>query len=86
MATRIAIGLRFPALLLAIAAVWAGRSRIEIWCVAMPILVVTITHSVFFSTARFTFTIEPALLILATLGVANIAGRVVVRPAKVRTP
>ncbi len=72
-ATRLAIGLRFPALLLAIVAFWVGRRRLEIWCVAMPILAVTVVHTVFFSTARFTFPAEPPLLVLAALGAAEIA-------------
>lgn len=75
MVTRIIIGLRFPALLFAVAAVWIRRSRVEIWCVAMPILVITMTHVMFFSTPRFTFPIEPALLILATLGVTDVLVR-----------
>ena len=69
--TRLAIGLRFPAVLLAIVAFWVGRRRLEIWCVAMPILAVTVVHTVFFSTARFTFPAEPPLLVLAALGAAE---------------
>ena len=39
----------------------------------MPIVAVTVVHTVFFSTARFTFPAEPALLVLAALGAAEIA-------------
>ena len=66
--TRLLIGLRFPALILAVLAIWVLRSRPQIWLIATPILVVTVTHVLFFSTSRFTYPVEPSLLILAVLG------------------
>lgn len=70
--TRLLIGLRFPALLLAMVAVWFGRWRAEIWCLAAPVALVTAIHTVFFSTPRFTCPVEPAILLLATIGVAKL--------------
>jgi hypothetical protein len=71
--TKILIGLRCLMILLAIAAFWSRRSSVEIGLVMIPIILITVVHTAFFSTPRFTFPVEPLVLVLATLGMADVA-------------
>jgi hypothetical protein len=62
-AARAAIGARF--LVAAIAGLVRHRSR-HAWLLAIPVLTLTALHIVFFSMPRFTFTVEPFALLLAS--------------------
>lgn len=70
--TRALIGLRFPLLLFALLALWNRRKNLDSVLMFVPILVITMTHFVFFSTPRFTFPIEPLLIVLAVAGIGDI--------------
>lgn len=69
------IGLRFPVLLLALVAVFFRPERLYPWVLLLPALLITVVHMLFFSTSRFTYPAEPFLLLLATLGVMDLATR-----------
>ena len=72
---RALIALRFPALVLAAISVWKWRKSTEVWLVASPIVTLTIAHAFFYSFPRYTFPVEPALIVLATLGAASFVSR-----------
>lgn len=65
---RLLIGIRFPFLLLALAALWFYRNSSAVVVIGMPILLVTMIHVAFFSSPRFTYVVEPFLIILAVAG------------------
>lgn len=65
---RTIIGMRFPAFLLALVALWLNRNNPAVIIIGTPILLITLIHVAFFSTPRFTYTIEPFLIILAVGG------------------
>jgi hypothetical protein len=67
-AVRLAIGARFPILLLAAFACWTSARRPELGFLWIPIALVTIIHTLLFSTARFTYPVEPFAIILASAG------------------
>jgi hypothetical protein len=70
--TRALIGLRFPLLLFALLALWNRRKNLDSVLMFVTILVITITHFLFFSTPRFGFPIEPLLIVLAVAGIGDI--------------
>jgi hypothetical protein len=79
-AVRALLGIRFPLLVLAL---WSlpmlGRSLtvVYLW---LPIVTVTIVHTVLFATPRFTVPVEPLLIVLAVCGLdARMRSRVVLR-------
>jgi hypothetical protein len=75
--TRLVIGLRFPLLLLALLGLWSRRTDIASWIVAVPALLVTPIHVVFFAgQPRFTLPIEPLVMILVAAGIAELVRRV----------
>lgn len=65
---RLAIGLRFPMLLLALVAFWPNRRRIEVCALVLPAVVLTVIHTAFFANARFSYPAEPLLAMLAVVG------------------
>lgn len=80
------IGWRFPLLLAALAGFLRGRAsarsplRMRRWIPAIPVLLMTAVHAVFFSTPRFTCAVEPLAIALAALAFADWRAR---RAAKV---
>jgi hypothetical protein len=73
-AARAAIGARFVVLLAAIAGLMRHRTR-HAWLLAIPVVSLTALHVVFFSMPRFTFTVEPFALILASAAFAPRSAR-----------
>ncbi len=69
------LGLRFPLLLLALVGIFRNRGNRAVWVVAAPLFAVTLVHTIFFSSHRFTVPIEPLLILLAFLGVSAIVTR-----------
>lgn len=67
------IGLRCPLLLLAGYGVWQRRD-FATWLLVLPVLSVTATHVAFFAAPRFSFVVEPCLILLAVCGFAAAVG------------
>lgn len=72
---RLLIGVRFPLLLLAIAAIWVRPKDPFLILFTIPIVLITLVHMAFFSSARFIYPIEPLLIILSTVGARELWGR-----------
>lgn len=71
---RLAVGLRFPLLVLALAGLWIGRRDLESWIVAAPLIGLTAAHVAFFSASpRFTIPMEPAAIVLAAVAAQRLA-------------
>ncbi|MDP2318350.1 MAG: hypothetical protein Q8O42_03290 [Acidobacteriota bacterium] len=66
--TRAVIGLRFPAFILALLMVLTRPWWHHGWLLAIPIVSLTIVHTLFFSTPRFSYPAEPFILILIGVG------------------
>lgn len=66
--TKLMISLRIPILVLAMIGFLKNLRQIKLWVPFLPILVITIIHTLFFSTTRFTYVIEPFAIILAVIG------------------
>ena len=81
---RLAIGLRFPILALAVVALWHNRRRLEVWALALPAIVLTVIHTAFFANARFSYPAEPLLAILAVVGAVQLWRSWVKPPGSVR--
>lgn len=64
-AARASIGVRFLLFVAALAGLYVLRTR-DAWLLAIPLLSVTALHMVFFSMPRFSFTVEPFAIVLAT--------------------
>jgi hypothetical protein len=62
---RLLIGMRFPLFAIATLGIVIHRTSRPHLLLAVPILVVTLIHTAFFSTARFSYPVEPLVLILA---------------------
>lgn len=69
---RLAIGVRFPMIVLALVAFWPNRRRIEVWALVLPAVALTVIHTAFFANARFSFPAEPLLAVLAVAGAVAI--------------
>jgi len=65
---RILIGIRFAAFLLALFSAIKLRSNPYVILCSIPIVIITAIHTATFSGPRFTYTIEPLLLILTAAG------------------
>lgn len=76
-----AMGLRFPVLLAALAGLWRFRAVAAVRLLAVPLLVITAVHTVFFATPRFTLPVEPMLFTLALLYVASLRSPQALPPA-----
>jgi hypothetical protein len=72
--TRLLIGLRFPLLILGIIGFYRKRD-FEAWTLFLPVLLITIVHTIFFSTPRYTFVVEPLLIVLATAATRSLNER-----------
>lgn len=70
--SRMLIGLRFPLLVFALIGFWQNRKDFSAIFLLTPIITITIVHTIFFSTPRFTYPIEPILIIFASLGFGNV--------------
>jgi hypothetical protein len=69
---RLLVGLRFPLLILGIYG-WLKSSKNSIpLLLILPAVSITIIHTLFFSSTRFTVPAEPFLIILAVIGIRNI--------------
>lgn len=75
-----AMGLRFPILIAALAGLWRFRALATVRLLAVPLLVITVIHTVFFATPRFTLPVEPMLFTLALLFLASVRPRAFFRP------
>lgn len=64
---RIALGTRFPLLLLAIAGFAQRRGRFEARILAVSVAAHTAVHTAFFGQPRFTYVVEPAVVALAAI-------------------
>jgi hypothetical protein len=72
---RILIGLRCPLLLLAIIGFVRIRKKYGAWICAGPIVFITIIHVLLFSEARYTYVVEPLVIVLSSIGFAAMLGR-----------
>lgn len=72
---RLLIGVRFPLLMLVIAAIWMRPKDPFLILFTIPIVLITLVHMAFFSTPRFIYPIEPLLIILAIVGARELWGR-----------
>lgn len=63
--SRLLLGIRFPLFLAACVTLWRQRRHHNIWLLGLPILSLTLVHTAFFATARFTHPVEPFVTILA---------------------
>lgn len=63
---RVLIGLRFLIIVPAVVTFVRHIREERVWIMATPILVITAVHIAFFSTPRFTYVVEPFVIILAT--------------------
>lgn len=63
------IGLRVPLFLLALWGGWTRRREYLTWIFLSPILLITIIHTLTFSTHRFSYPVEPLAITLAATGV-----------------
>jgi hypothetical protein len=66
--TKLLISLKIPVLVGAVIGFCSNFKKVEIWILFMPILLITVIHTLFFSTPRFTYVIEPLTIILAAIG------------------
>ncbi len=85
---RLLIGLRFPLFVLALIELVRRRGSAPHWLPALPVIVITAVHTAFFSTSRFSYTVEPLALVLAGLLLVHLygmLGREERREASVRT-
>ena len=73
--SRALIGVRFPLLLVALLGVWLNRRSPATILIGLPIMLITVVHVVFFSSPRFTYTVEPLVIILAMAGLYGIYGK-----------
>ncbi|MDR3611673.1 MAG: glycosyltransferase family 39 protein [Ignavibacteriaceae bacterium] len=72
LAYRLLVGLRFPLLILGIYG-WLKSAKNSIpLLLILPAVSITIIHTLFFSSTRFTFPAEPFLIILAVIGIRKI--------------
>ena len=65
---RLLAGLRLPLLILALYSIYRLRNNIAADYMASAIFIVTIIHFFFFSSLRFTYPLEPLLILLAVKG------------------
>ena len=72
---RALIGLRFPLFLFAVAGAWVGRHDWRVWACFIPIAAITLVHTAFFSTSRFTYTVEPLAMVLAVTAFCKLMAR-----------
>lgn len=66
--TKLLIALKIPVLIGAIVAFCFNFKKVDFWILFLPILIITLIHTLFFSTPRFTYVIEPFAIILAVIG------------------
>lgn len=66
--TKLLIALRIPVLIGAIIEFSRNIKKTEVWLLFLPIVIITAIHTLFFSTPRFTYVIEPFAIILAVVG------------------
>ncbi|MEJ2616540.1 MAG: hypothetical protein P8Z35_16410, partial [Ignavibacteriaceae bacterium] len=70
------IGIRFPLLLLALFGfITAEKNYTSVFSI-IAIASITAVHFLYFADPRFTYTIEPFAIILASLGILNLFERV----------
>jgi hypothetical protein len=67
LAARILIAVRLPLLILAILGFYRRAKDFDAWVLFVPIVAITLVHVAMFSTPRFTYVVEPFLVILATM-------------------
>jgi hypothetical protein len=73
---RLLIGLRFPLLLVAMIEFWRNVRREDYLRLMTPVVSVTIIHTLYFSTPRFTYEAEPFIFILASGWIARRVSRI----------
>lgn len=59
------IGLRFPLFVAGCLGAYKNRSLLSTWLLLVPVIVLTIIHTIFYSDVRYTVPMEPILIILA---------------------
>jgi 4-amino-4-deoxy-L-arabinose transferase-like glycosyltransferase len=72
------LGIRFPAFILALWGIYAMRKKLaeeSVYLGAVTLLMFTVQHTIWHSQFRFTYPVEPILLIFAIIGAASIFAR-----------
>lgn len=69
---KLLISLKIPVLIGTVVAFCYNFKKVEIWILFLPILIITAIHTLFFSTPRFTYVIEPFAIILSVIGLFEI--------------
>lgn len=69
---KLLISLKIPVLIGTIVAICYNFKKVEIWILFLPILMITVIHTLFFSTPRFTYVIESFAIILSLVGLFEI--------------
>lgn len=72
---RILIGARFPVFALAIAGLFIGWRNDIVTACGIPIILITLVHTAFFSTPRFSYPVEPLAILLAAFCLSVLASR-----------
>lgn len=67
MGSKLLIAIRFPLFILGIIGFWKFRKNFDAWAVLMPIVALTIVHVATYSSPRYTVSVEPLLICLASL-------------------
>ena len=60
------IAIRFPLFILAMVGFWRHRQSFDAWILFTPLITLTLVHVVLYSAPRYTFVVEPLLIILAS--------------------
>lgn len=67
LSAQILIAIRFPIFILGLFGLWKYRSKFEAWIIAMPIIALSIIHIALYSSPRYTYSVEPLLICLASM-------------------
>ncbi|EKD71441.1 MAG: glycosyl transferase family protein [uncultured bacterium] len=68
---KILIAIRFPIFILGIIGFWKYRNNFDAWVLFIPILALSIIHVATYSSPRYTFTVEPLLICLASISLSK---------------
>lgn len=72
---RFVVALRFPLFVLSLMALWRHRRNYAVWVLAIPILVLTVIHTMSFSHHRFSVPLEPLMFLLSAITLRELYAR-----------